>query len=101
MTWCRGHGVFARASSSRGKGTVTCWALDPFDQVLSLRAAWRHCCRFSQAQVEEYAYLDAQGNYVLCWDLGRYMSTMAASRPAAAWARGSRSRYVTSSRASR
>ena len=24
--------------------------------------------------VEEYAYLDAEGSYVLCWDLGRYVN---------------------------
>jgi hypothetical protein len=65
-----GHGVFATRFIPRGAIT---WALDEFDQVLtpsrvaSLAAAQR-------AQVEEYAYVDGQGNYVLCWDLGRYVN---------------------------
>jgi hypothetical protein len=65
-----GHGVFATRFIPCG--TIT-WALDEFDQVLTpgrvaaLAAAQR-------AQVEEYAYVDGQGNYILCWDLGRYVN---------------------------
>ena len=65
-----GHGVFATRFIPRG--TIT-WALDEFDQVLAPAqvAALKPAQR---AQVEEYAYVDARGNYVLCWDLGRYVN---------------------------
>jgi hypothetical protein len=65
-----GHGVFATRFLPRG--TIT-WALDEFDQVLPpARVAALAPAR--RTQVEEYAYVDARGNYVLCWDLGRYVN---------------------------
>ena len=57
---------------STARGTIT-WALDEFDQVLP-RARVAALPPPQRAQVEEYAYIDAQGNYVLCWDLGRYLN---------------------------
>jgi hypothetical protein len=65
-----GHGVFATRFIPRG--TIT-WALDEFDQVLA-PAQVAALAPAQRAQVEEYAYVDARGNYVLCWDLGRYVN---------------------------
>src|SRR5262249_25238227 len=65
-----GHGVFATRFIPRG--TIT-WALDEFDQLLA-PAQVAALAPAQRAQVEEYAYVDARGNYVLCWDLGRYVN---------------------------
>ena len=65
-----GWGVFATRPVPCG--TIT-WALDEFDQVLP-PARVAALPPPQRAQVEEYAYLDARGNYVLCWDLGRYVN---------------------------
>jgi hypothetical protein len=65
-----GHGVFA--SQFIPRGTIT-WALDEFDQVLSPDRV-RALPAMSREVVEEYAYVDADGNYVLCWDLARYVN---------------------------
>jgi hypothetical protein len=65
-----GHGVFATRFIPRG--TIT-WALDEFDQVLA-PARVAALAPAQRAQVEEYAYVDARGDYVLCWDLGRYVN---------------------------
>jgi hypothetical protein len=65
-----GYGVFATRPIPAG--TVV-WVHDELDQVLTpaqvdaLPAAL-------QAHVERYAYVDAAGNFVLCWDHGRYMN---------------------------
>lgn len=65
-----GYGVFATCPIPAG--TVV-WAHDELDQVLTpaqvdaLPAALRQ-------QVERYAYVDADGNRVLCWDHGRFMN---------------------------
>lgn len=65
-----GSGVFATELIPRG--TIT-WTKCAFDQVLaptavaSLGPAYR-------AILDRYAYRDARGDYVLCWDLGRYMN---------------------------
>lgn len=66
----RGHGVFAQKLIPRG--TVV-WLHDELDQVLSPArvAALPPPLR---AQVERYAYVNADGNRVLCWDHGRYMN---------------------------
>lgn len=65
-----GHGVFATEFIPRG--TIT-WGLDKLDQVLQPQevAALLPICR---ENFEKYAYIDPSGNYVLCWDLGRYMN---------------------------
>jgi hypothetical protein len=65
-----GLGVFATRFIPCG--TIT-WALDEFDQVLTPgRVA--ALAPVQLAEVEEYAYVDGRGNYVLCWDLGRYVN---------------------------
>jgi hypothetical protein len=65
-----GHGVFATRFIPRG--TIT-WALDEFDQILTPERV-AALAPAQRAGVEEYAYVDAEGNYVLCWDLGRYVN---------------------------
>lgn len=65
-----GYGLFATAPIPRG--TIT-WVLDALDirmtseQVAALPAAY-------QPLVERYAFLDAKGRHILCWDFGRFMN---------------------------
>lgn len=65
-----GWGVVATRRIPRG--TIT-WTLDDFDlvftpeRVAGLRPAYR-------AIVDRYAYLAPSGEYVLCWDFGRYVN---------------------------
>jgi len=65
-----GLGIFATRPLPRG---TLVWVLDPFDHVLDapamakLSASWRPI-------VERYAYVDANGDHILCWDAGRYMN---------------------------
>ena len=65
-----GYGVFAGVPIPRG--TVT-WARDDLDQVVAPArvAALPDVVR---AQVELYSYIDPQGRYVMCWDLGKYVN---------------------------
>src|SRR3954454_6311543 len=65
-----GHGVFAREFIPRG--TIT-WVLDELDQILSPGRVER-LAECQRELVDRYAYVDAGGNHVLCWDLGRYMN---------------------------
>jgi hypothetical protein len=65
-----GHGVFATAPLPRG--TIT-WVLDELDQVLAPEQVAR-LWPAQRALVERYAYVDAAGKFVLCWDLGRYVN---------------------------
>ena len=63
-----GYGVFAKTFIPQG---TFLWVLDELDKILSpdmvrnLPELLRNC-------VEKYAYVDSQGDYVLCWDFGRY-----------------------------
>lgn len=65
-----GYGVVATQSIPRG--TLT-WTLCEFDrtftpaQVAAMSPAYREI-------VENYSYIDAEGNFILCWDLGRYVN---------------------------
>lgn len=65
-----GYGVFATRFIP--KGTIV-WALDEFDRVLS-REQVRDLPDLLRAQVETYAYVDASGTFILCWDFGRFMN---------------------------
>jgi hypothetical protein len=65
-----GHGVFATSIIPRG--TVV-WVHDELDQILSATQV-ATLPAVLQRHVERYAYVDAQGNRVLCWDHGRYMN---------------------------
>lgn len=64
------YGVFATAPLP--KGTII-WALCRLDQrytpaqIATFPAAYR-------SYLDKYSYLDAEGNYILCWDAGRYVN---------------------------
>jgi hypothetical protein len=65
-----GLGVFATRPIPRG--TIV-WIQDDLDAVLSpQRVAALDDAR--RATVLEYAFRDQRGDYVLCWDLGRYVN---------------------------
>lgn len=65
-----GYGVFATRAIPRG--TIT-WVRDRLDRTLSpaeievLPAPYREI-------VFKYSFIDGRGNFVLCWDLARYMN---------------------------
>jgi uncharacterized protein len=65
-----GYGVFA--TSSIPAGTVV-WVHDELDRVLT-PAQVQALPTALQKQVERYAYVNADGNRVLCWDHGRFMN---------------------------
>lgn len=65
-----GYGVFATERIPRG---TFLWVLDAFDRILSPAdvAALHPLLR---TVVDKYAYQAADGNFVFCWDFGRYMN---------------------------
>jgi len=65
-----GFGVFA--TQFIPKGTIT-WALDELDQILDseyVETVDKARCNL----IKKYAYRNQSGQYVLCWDLGRYVN---------------------------
>lgn len=65
-----GFGVFA--TKFIPKGTIV-WALDPFDQIIQpdiLKEIDPH----RKSLIQKYAYRNEKGQYVLCWDLGKYIN---------------------------
>ena len=65
-----GHGVFATTFIPRG---TLVWVFDEFDRVLTPSHVHR-LPPLLGAVVAKYGYVRADGNTVLCWDLGRYMN---------------------------
>jgi hypothetical protein len=65
-----GYGVFAVKPIPRG--TVT-WILCNFDMVFTPGEVAALPAPY-QPIMEKYAYTDAEGNQVLCWDHGRYVN---------------------------
>lgn len=65
-----GYGVFATSAIPRG---TILWTLDAFDRVLTPDEV-RNLPELLRAQVEKYAYVNAAGDFILCWDFGRYMN---------------------------
>jgi len=65
-----GYGVFATRTIP--KGTVV-WTLCELDRRLSpaQRATFSTPCR---DLIDRYAYVDASGDFILCWDHGRYVN---------------------------
>jgi uncharacterized protein len=65
-----GHGVVATRAIPRG--TIT-WALDPLDQVLSVRdiAKLPPAMRFD---VEHHTFIGRDGQPIMPWDLARFMN---------------------------
>jgi len=66
----KGHGVIALRPIP--KGTIT-WALDALDRVFRPSEVDAMDLIYSQI-VHKYSYRDRDGNYVLCWDHGRYVN---------------------------
>lgn len=65
-----GHGVFA--TQHIPAGTIT-WVRDPLDRELtSLEVA--NLAAVCKPALETYTYRNQHGNYVLCWDIARYMN---------------------------
>ncbi len=65
-----GYGVFATEPIPRG--TVV-WILCRFDMIFTPRAVAALPAPY-QPIIERYAYGDADGNHVLCWDSARYLN---------------------------
>jgi hypothetical protein len=65
-----GYGVFATEFIPRG---TFLWVLDAFDRILS--PAERDALPpLLRSVVDRYAYQAPDGDYVFCWDFGRYMN---------------------------
>jgi hypothetical protein len=65
-----GSGVYATRFIPRG--TIT-WVQCAFDQVFS-PASVRALGAAYRPAIDRYAYRNGRGDYVLCWDLGRFMN---------------------------
>ena len=65
-----GYGVVA--TEYIPKGTIT-WVLDPLDQEISSENFSNFDLHIKQF-VETYAFRNNKGNYILCWDHGRYIN---------------------------
>lgn len=66
----QGHGLFATRLIPRG--TVT-WVQDPLDQVIAPATVTNWPTLLSR-DLERYTWRNAEGNYVLCWDLARFVN---------------------------
>jgi uncharacterized protein len=65
-----GYGVVA--TDFIPAGTIT-WALDAFDQVFSQKD-FEKMDHAHQHIIETYSFRNRNGNYVLCWDNGRFQN---------------------------
>ena len=65
-----GHGVVATRRIPAG--TIT-WVLDPLDREFS-PAQYRKMGPLYRAILDTYTYRNNKGNYVLCWDHGRFVN---------------------------
>lgn len=65
-----GYGVFAKRHIPRG---TLIWTQCIFDRVFSADEA-AQMAPACQEVLGHYAYIDLSGNYVLCWDGGRYVN---------------------------
>lgn len=65
-----GFGVYA--TKRIPKGTIT-WALDELDRHVDARRV-AELDELRRNYFLKYAYRNGQGQYILCWDLGRYIN---------------------------
>lgn len=65
-----GYGVFA--TKKIPKGTIT-WARDKFDLEFSPGEV-EHMDALHASLISKYAYRNHDGNFILCWDFGRYIN---------------------------
>lgn len=65
-----GYGIIATADIPMG--TIT-WAVDPLDRVFSSESVATLSPLFCDL-LDKYTYRDRNGDYVLCWDHGKYVN---------------------------
>jgi hypothetical protein len=65
-----GYGVVATCLIPRG--TIT-WVRDDLDRAFSA-AQVAQMAPLYHAIVAKYCFVDARGNFILCWDLARYLN---------------------------
>jgi len=65
-----GYGIVATHFIPRG--TVT-WVRDDFDQAFALAQVERMAPLYRDI-VAKYCFVDSRGDFVLCWDLARYIN---------------------------
>ena len=66
----KGYGVVAKSFIPRG--TLT-WVQDPLDQVYTPADVQRMSPAFQEV-LDTYTFRDQDGNFVLCWDHGKYVN---------------------------
>lgn len=66
----KGFGVVA--TQDIPKGTIT-WVQDKFDQVISI-TDYETSSKQYQDIMDYFTFRDREGNYILCWDLGKYVN---------------------------
>lgn len=65
-----GHGVVATRFIP--KGTIT-WVQDELDQIYTpQQVAKMH--KLSQEMIDKYSFRNNKGNFVLCWDISKYVN---------------------------
>ncbi len=65
-----GHGVVATPLIPRG--TIT-WVRDDLDQAFCIEQV-KSMAPVYRDIIAKYCFVDAKGNFVLCWDLARYIN---------------------------
>lgn len=65
-----GFGVFATRPIPAG--TIT-WALDPLDRIITADRVAEYPSSL-QDSLERYGFLNGRGDYILCWDFGRFVN---------------------------
>ncbi len=66
----KGKGLFA--TQSIPKGTIT-WCFDPLDREISPNSLQQYPPQFRDI-IETYSYRNNKGNFIFCWDNGRYIN---------------------------
>jgi len=65
-----GYGVVAKKIIP--KGTIT-WVQDELDQIYTPKQVGR-MGKLSQQMIDKYTFRNNRGNFVLCWDLAKYVN---------------------------
>jgi hypothetical protein len=65
-----GYGVVATRLIPQGSIT---WVRDDLDQTFSAAQVERMAASYREI-IDKYCFVDAKGNFVLCWDLARYLN---------------------------
>lgn len=65
-----GYGVVAKKIIP--KGTIT-WVQDELDQIYTPKRVEK-MGKLSQQMIDKYTFRNSKGNFVLCWDLAKYVN---------------------------